>query len=253
VIHNGSAVLCDLREAARRGIVVLHVPGANAQSVAEHTIALLLDVWKRVTVSDRSIRSGETWHTGDPGLMTSELQGKTLGLVGFGHVAQRVALIAKMGLGMRVLVWSRRQQPVELAGYEWCNRLDDVLRQADALSVHVAVNDATIGLLDADRITIMKPGAIIINTARESLVDSVAIAAALVDGRLGGAGFDVWPGNGPESAFALLRTPNTVLTPHNAGFTAEAAARSMEAVRLAMLAVLRGEEPTTARVVHSAV
>lgn len=250
IVHNGSAVVADLAAATARGIVVLHVPGQNARSVAEHTIGLLLDVWKGLTRSDRLVRSGVAWRLADPDLQRRELSGKSLGLIGFGHVGQCVAAMARDGLGMDVQVWSRRSEPVRDAGFCWTSVLDRLLETSDAVSLHLALNAATLGILDAARLARMRPEAIVVNTARAALVDCDALHEALLAGRVGGAGFDVWPSDRPDTRFVLLASPNTVLTQHNAGFTAEASERSMTAVLDAMLAVLRGERPTTARVAN---
>jgi D-3-phosphoglycerate dehydrogenase len=250
IVNNGSAIVADLPAATARGIVVLHVPGQNARSVAEHTIGLLLDVWKGLTRSDRLVRSGVAWRLADPDLQRRELAGKSLGLIGFGHVGRSVAAMARDGLGMDVQVWSRRSEPVRDAGFRAMSDLDRLLETSDAVSLHLALNEATRGILDAARLARLRPGAIVVNTARAALVDCDALHEGLLAGRVGGAGFDVWPSDRPDHMFVLLESPNTVLTQHNAGFTAEASERSMTAVLDAIFAVLRGEHPTTAQVAN---
>ena len=253
IIHNGSAILCDVEAATARGIAVLHVPGYNSRSVAEHTVGLLLDVWKGLTRSDRAVRAGVPWKLVDPGLLTSELHAKTLGLIGFGHVAQHVGRMARDGFGLQVQVWSRSQQPVKEAGLQWCRDLDRLLTTSDAISLHLALNDQTRGIIDASRVARIKRGAIVVNTARAALIDCDALHEALVGGRVAGAGFDVWPDNRPDPSFVLLASPNTVISQHNAGFTHEASRRSLDAALAAMQAVLRGETPSAARVVNPSV
>jgi D-3-phosphoglycerate dehydrogenase len=250
IIHNGSAILCDVEAATEHGIVVVHVPGQNARSVAEHTMALLLDVCKGLTRSDRAVRSGARWNLVDPELLTTEILGTTLGLVGFGHVAGYVARMARDGFGMSVQVWSRQEAPVRDAGFRWRSNLDDLLATSDAISLHLALNDETSGIIDADRVARFKPGAILVNTARAALVDCAALHRALVEGRVAGAGFDVWPANRPDANFVMLQSPNTVLSQHNAGYTRGAAVRSMSAALDAMQAVLRGNPPTRGRVAN---
>src|ERR1700686_2961362 len=175
IIHNGWAILCQLRAAAEPGVLVVPFPGYNSRSVAEHAVGLLLDVWKGLTRSDRAVRSDDPWHVASPELLTAEVFDKTLGLVGFGHVAHHVGRIARDGFGMKVQVWSRRREPVADAGFDWTPDLDRLLASSDAVSIHLALNDETQGLLDAGRIECLKAGALVINTARAALVDCDAL------------------------------------------------------------------------------
>jgi D-3-phosphoglycerate dehydrogenase len=250
IVHPGSAILCDVEAASRLGILVVHFPGVNGVSVAEHTAALMLDLAKGITASDREVRSGVAWQPGERRLVRTELAGKVLGLVGFGRVAQQVARIASLGLGMEVQAWARRGDEVNAAGFRWRPDLDDLLRTSDLVSLHVALNSETRGLLDARRLGLLRPHALLVNTARAELVELSAMRSALTDGRLAGAAFDVWSGDRPSLDFPLLGLPNAILTQHNAGLTHEASGRAMQAVVACVRDVLDGRQPTAGGVVN---
>ena len=246
VVHPGTAVVVDMAAATRLGIPVMHFPGVNSQSVAEHTMALILDLAKGITQSDGEVRRGSAWATGDHHLMRTELYGKVLGLVGFGNAGAAVARIAGAGFGMRVRVWSRSQPE----SVEWEPDLDRLLATADVVSLHLALNPETRNLIDRRRIGLLQPHVLVINTARVALLDLEALADALTAGRIAGAGFDVWPRDQPDMGFLLLKTPNTVLTQHNAGLTGEAAARAMKAVLDCVEAFLTSDEPPPGRMAN---
>ena len=144
IVHNGSAILCDLDAATARGIVVLHVPGHNARSVAEHTMGLLLDVWKGLTRSDRHVRSGRPWGLADPGLLTNEISGKCLGLVGFGHVGR---YMSRRWRGT-ASAWRCRRGPGmkgPSATQASAGRPSSISSStsSDAVSLHLALNEGT--------------------------------------------------------------------------------------------------------------
>ena len=213
----GAADFVDLEEATRLGITVTNTPGYAANTVAEHALALLLAVARSIPGHARSMRAGEWLQT--PGF---ELRGRTLGLVGLGGIGARFAEMAR-ALGMRVIAWTRTPDPARAArhGVEFME-LDDVLATSDVVSLHLALTPGTAGLLGADRLDRMKPGAVLVNTARAGLVDEAALIARLADGRIAAAGLDVYDREPLPGDHPLRALDNVVLTPHVAYNTPEA-------------------------------
>ena len=212
----------DLAAARERGVQVADTPLAGVVSVAEHTFALLLALERHLTRADADLRRGG-WsplqHVG------RELHGRVLGLVGFGRVGREVAWRAR-AFGMDVR-WSDAPLDLGPAGYEWTRRvtLEELLPQADVLSLHVPLTRATRGLIGASELARLKAGAVLVNCARGGVVEERALCEALASGRLRGAALDVFatepPGESP-----LLALPNVVLTPHVGGATVEARRRA---------------------------
>jgi phosphoglycerate dehydrogenase-like enzyme len=199
----------DLDAAKARGIAVCNLPGTNARAVAELTLALMLAVLRRVSRFDAAMRRGE-WL--DPELQDGigELGGRTVGLVGYGAIPRLLAPVL-IALGCRLIYTSRAQHADALG--EW-RSLDALLAEADVVSLHVPLTDDTANLIDAAAIARMKPGAVLINTARGGLVDQAALTEALASGRLAGAGLDVFVHEPHDASEALFRLSNVVLTPH---------------------------------------
>jgi len=230
----------DLAAATARGIPVGNTPGVLTETTADLAFALLLDAARRVSEGDRFVRAG-SWvpeRVWEPDMLLGrDVHGATLGLVGMGAIGQAVARRAA-GFGMRVLAWSRRERSVP--GVEWTS-LAALLAASDFVSVHVALTDETRGLLGADAIARMKPGAVLVNTARGGIVDEVALAAALREGRLAAAGLDVFSREPLDPASPLLALPNVVLTPH-IGSASEATRAKMVSLAVRNLrAALAGE------------
>ncbi|HWG70025.1 MAG TPA: NAD(P)-dependent oxidoreductase [Steroidobacteraceae bacterium] len=200
-------------ELAELGITVHIIKGYGDTAVAEHSVALMWAAARGVARMDGAMRQGHWLRT--EGM---ELTGKTIGLLGFGGIAAEVARITA-GFGMRVLAWNRT--PKTAAGVKFVD-LDTLLAESDVLSVHLLLNDETRGFLDAARLARMRPGAILVNTARGALVDEAAMIAALNSGRLRHAALDVF-GTEPLPAGHVLTTlPNVTLTAHSAFRTPEA-------------------------------
>ena len=208
----------DVAGATERGVVVLNTPDANAVTTAELTVAHLLSLSRNLPRADRSVRAGR-WEREE--LVGTEVAGKTLGLVGFGTIGRLVAARAR-GLGMRLLVHDPfvTAEVIAEAGGEPVD-LDVLLAGADYVTLHCPVTPRTRGLLDADRLAAMKPGARLINCARGALVDEEALAAVLREGRLAGAALDVFAQE-PPGGSPLLGLENTVFTPHLGASTREA-------------------------------
>ncbi len=197
----------DVEACARRGVAVTNTPEALGVATADLTMALVLATRRRLVEADRFVREGRWasgWYVGD--LMGDEIGGATLGIVGLGRIGSAVATRAR-AFGMNVL-HTRRQDD----GSPDCRGLDDLLREADVVTLHVPLTDETHGLLDARRLGLLRDGACLVNTSRGAIVDEDALVAELASGRLR-AGLDVFV-HEPHVPKALLDLPNVVLSPH---------------------------------------
>ncbi len=205
----------DFEAAAGCGIDIVTASGGYSIGAAELTIGLALAITRRIPELDAAIRRGE-WQPP----ATPVLHGKSFGVIGLGRVGSHVARIAR-SFGMQVVAWTRRPDPGRaVAVGAQLVELDDLLRDADIVSIHVALNDETRGLIDARCLALMKPSAYLINTARGPIVDETALVAALNEGRIAGAGLDVFDTEPLPSGHPLIECPNVVLTPH-IGFTTD--------------------------------
>lgn len=200
----------DMDAITRAGVLVVSAPGGSAQSTVELTFGLMIALLRQIPQSDRHLRQGE-WRV-PYGLV---LRDKTLGIIGMGRIGTQVAEIAARAFGMRVLAWSRSMTPERAArAGATAAELDEILRTADVVSIHLALNEGTRGLLTAEKLALMRPDAYLINTARGRILDEPALARMLADGRLAGAALDVyWEEPLPPSS-PLLGLENVVLTPH---------------------------------------
>ena len=201
----------DLESAVRHGVTVCNTPGVNANAVAEHAIALMLAVARRIPKIDREMRTG-AW----PREMLTQLLGKTLGVFGTGAIGRRVIALGR-ALGMQVVTWSARGGAVEGVG---AASKDEILRAADVVTLHLRLSPETRGFLAARELSLMKRPAILINTGRGALVERAALLDALGEGRLS-AGLDVFDDEPLKPDDPILTLTNVVLSPHNAGQTPE--------------------------------
>jgi phosphoglycerate dehydrogenase-like enzyme len=199
----------DLAAAKECRVVVAKVSGGFSSGAAELAIGLAIALMRNIPMADAAVKSGN-W----PAPLGRELNGKTIGIVGLGHVGQHVAKIAN-AFGMRVVSWSRRPDhgSAALAGAQ-PRELDDLLRTSDIVSVHATLAPETRGLLDARRLALMKPTAYLINTARGPIVNERALISALTSGQIAGAGLDVFDSEPLPPGHPLTRLPNVILTPH---------------------------------------
>lgn len=230
----------DLAAASARGIPVGHTPGVLTETTADLTLALLLAAARRIPEAERWLRGGH-WKAWEPDrLLGRDLHGATLGLVGLGPIGLAVARRAR-GFGMRILGWSRRSKPeaAEL-GIEQTD-LERVLSEADFVSLHVALTAETRHLIDAGALARMKPGALLVNTARGEVVDEAALVESLSRGRLGGAALDVYEREPLDLASPLLRLPNVVLAPHIGSASVATRTRMADLAVDNLLAGLAGE------------
>ncbi len=214
----------DLDAARARGIAVANMPGTNSQAVAEMTLALLLATLRRVSVLDRETRRGKGWTQPlDTFDRVGEIGGRTIGLVGYGEVPQRLAP-ALQALGAKLLYTARAPKAHALA--QW-RSLADLIVESDVISLHVPLTDSTAGMIGADLIDRMKPGVVLVNTARGGLIDEPALLAALRSGRVAAVGLDTFASEPVGSDHPLLACDNVVATPHVAWLTSETLARSI--------------------------
>jgi (S)-sulfolactate dehydrogenase len=211
----------DVPACEARGIAVIPATGANALAVAEYVIATAMVLLRGAYLSSGAVAAGQ-W----PRARLSEgreTAGKTLGIVGFGGIGRLASRLAT-ALGMRVIGYDPMldaDAPVWRETGATCSSLDGLLREADAVTLHVPLTEATRKLMNADRIGAMKPGAVLINTARGGIVDEAALAQSLRDGRLAGAALDVFEHEPLAAESALASVPNLILTPHIGGVTKE--------------------------------
>ncbi len=227
----------DVPAATERGVMVVNAPTSNIVSAAEHAVALLLAVARRIPAADASLRSGQWRRSSFTGV---ELAGKTIGVVGLGKigqlVAQRLAAFATVLIAYDPYVSPARaaQLGIELVD------LDELLSRADALSIHLPKTPEPLGLIGADQLAKAKPGVLIVNAARGGLVDEQALADAVRAGQVAGAGIDVFAPE-PCTARPVFGLPQVVVTPHLGASTAEAQDRAGTDVARSVLLALRGE------------
>lgn len=209
----------DIDDASRRGIAVINAPGGNTVAAAELTIALILSVVRMVPEADRSIREGR-WDRAR--FRGSELRGKTLGLVGAGRIGREVAIRCD-SFGMDAIAYDPYLTAEQAEGYGLTLvDLPEVLAGADVISLHVPLNDETRGLIDKEALRSMKSSAVVVNASRGGVVDEAALAEALHQGEIGGAGLDVYETEPIPDDSPLLDAPSLVLTPHLGASTNEA-------------------------------
>jgi D-3-phosphoglycerate dehydrogenase len=206
----------DLDAASRLGIAVCNTPGYSSAAVAELALGLMLAVGRRIVTNDRNIRGGG-WATG----YGTQLHGKTLGVVGTGAIGQQMIRVGK-SIGMKVLAWTLHPSPerAQEYGVEFVP-LDGLLSQSDVVSLHLVLSPETTGLIGERELSLMKSNAILVNTARGPMVDEKALVQALREGRIGGAGLDVFELEPLPPGHPLIEMDNVVLSPHTAAMTPE--------------------------------
>ncbi len=228
----------DVRACTERGIAVTCTPDANTLAVAEHTLALVLAVARHVVEHDIAVRAGR-WQARE-GI---ELCGRTLGVVGLGRIGTEVARRG-VALGMRVVYHDveRKPQAEHELGVQY-RELDDLLRESDVITLHAPYHPGSPPLLGRREISLLRPGTILVNTARGELVDEDALVRALYEGRLGGAALDVFQQEPLPPDHPLVRAPRVVLSPHAAARTQEAVARMAREAVASILEFFAGRRP----------
>jgi D-3-phosphoglycerate dehydrogenase len=240
--HGSGLDIIDLGAAAERGIRVVYTPEANGESVAEHFVAMALILSKRLLEADRALRAGR-WDVRYE-YFGREMRGKTLGVVGFGRVGRAIARICHHGFAMPVLYCNRSPAPAEAEAQCGARRasLEELLGQSDYVSLNLPLTPETRHCIGRDQIRLMRPGSYLVNLGRGPLWDEAAVLEALDQGRLAGAGTDVFETEPADPANPLFRHGRFVCTPHMSAHTDEAMHR-MSLVAEDVIAVLQGREP----------
>ena len=243
VSASGSGVdVFDLEACTKAGVLAVNQAGANAQSVAEHALAMMIAVRRSIVRADRVLRTG--WQGSRLEFMGTDLAGKTIGIVGIGNIGRRLARICGEGFSCTVLAADPflEEAEIEHRGARSVT-FDELLPRADIISVHTPLASDTRGLFDADAFARMKAGAVFINTARGSIHDEAALADALACGHLEGAGLDVWDVEPPQPDHRLMRMENVIATPHVAGCTSDSLHNMAEHAATQLLDIFSGKPP----------
>jgi D-3-phosphoglycerate dehydrogenase len=234
----------DVQAATARRIPVVFTPSAltMVNAVAEHAVQLMLALARQAVAADQMVRAGRFGERSS--LLGLELYQKTLGIIGLGAIGRRVAEICQKGLGMRIIAYDPylKELPAQME-ITLAPSLPELLEQADVVTLHLPATTTTTHLLGAEALARMKPSALLINTARGGIVDTVALAQALHGGRLLGAALDVFEEEPPSPDHPLLTAPRTLFSPHVASMTSGSMARMAELVARQVVQILRGERP----------
>lgn len=240
VVHGTGHDAVDKVAASAHGVLVANTPGANARSVAELAVGLALSAARRLPAADAWERAGRTGFR--ESAVFTELSGKTALIVGFGVIGRHTARMLHQAFGMEILVHSPRVSDAE--GFEKVAGLAEGLARADLISLHTPLRPETRHLIGEDSLRGVKPGAILVNVGRAGLVDEAALAVSLADGRIAGAGLDVYEHGAPQGP--LGQFDQVIFTPHLGATTEEALQRVVLGAVDSVLTALRGELPATA-------
>ena len=232
----------DVEACTEAGVVVVNQAGGNAGSVAEHALGMLLTLSKRIIEADRALRRDPNVNRN--ALIGTEAQGRTIGIVGLGHVGRRIAELCKGLLGMKVLAYDPYLSATEIAagGGEKVG-LDELLRRSDYVSINCPLTKESRGMIGAREFALMQPHAFFITTARGFIHDEAALLQALRGKLIAGAGLDVWSKEPPPPEHPLLQFDNVLASPHTAGVTREARMNMARIAAEQMLDVLDGKRP----------
>ena len=232
----------DIKAASERKLPVTNTPDVLTQSTAEHTIALMLSLARGIPEADRFTKSGKFVGWSPNIFLGSELKGKTLGIIGMGRIGKAVARIASEGLGMKILYFNKKESSeVEKNSIE-LSSLDKLLSNSDFISIHVSLNQSTMHLMDAEKLSLMKKGSYLINMSRGQAIDEKALVKALKMKKISGAALDVFEKE-PKLSPGLNRLKNVILTPHIGSATLEARKLMAETISKNVVAVINGEIP----------
>lgn len=233
----------DLGAAAKHSVIVTNTPDVLTEAVAEHTIALMLAAGRRIAEADRFMRAGRYKMWESDLFLGKQLKGSVMGILGCGRIGARVAEIARQGFGMEVIYHDTRRNPdlEKDLGAKFVEQAE-LIASADALSIHIPLNDSTRHLMDAGKLKSMKPDAILINTSRGPIVDEAALAEALRNKTIAGAGLDVFESE-PNMVPGLAELDNVVITPHIGSATVTARDDMARLAAQAVLDVAAGKTP----------
>lgn len=232
----------DIEAAKERGVAITNTPGVLSDSVAEHTIALILALSKRIVEADKFVRDGKYVGWGPMLMLGTDLKGKTLGLLGAGRIGSRVAMHARKGFEMNVIYYDiKKNDDIEKEGAQFRASVEEVLKEADFVSIHVPLLDSTKHLINKERMGMMKKSAFLVNTSRGPVINEIDLVDALKEGIIAGAGLDVFE-NEPALAEGLARLSNVVLTPHTASATEATRSKMAEMAAQAIIDFFEGAE-----------
>jgi D-3-phosphoglycerate dehydrogenase len=233
----------SLADATAAGVAVVNQAGGNKEGVAEHVMAMMLALSKRIMLSDHAMRAGGTYDRRD--FMGDDVLGRTIGIIGIGHVGSRVAELCRGLFQMRVLAYDPylTAEQVAARGAEKVATLEEMLRQADYVSINCPHTAETRGMMGAAQFEKMRRHAYFITTARGGIHDEAALAEALTTKRIAGAGLDVWEDEPPPSDHPLLRFDNVLVSPHTAGITRQSRHNIARIAAEQMLDILDGKRP----------
>jgi D-3-phosphoglycerate dehydrogenase / 2-oxoglutarate reductase len=232
----------DVEACTRAGILVVNQSGGNAQSVAEHALGMLLALSKRIIEGDRALRREREVNRNS--LIGTEVQGRTIGIVGIGNVGRRLAELCNGLFGMKVLAYDPYLTASEIAARKAQKvELDELLRRSDYISINCPLTNETRAMIGARELSLMQPHAYFITTARGSIHDEGALLQALKDKRIAGAGLDVWSKEPPPPEHPLLQFDNVLASPHTAGVTKEARQNMGRIAAEQILDALDGKRP----------
>ena len=226
-VHGIGSDGIDLEYCDEHDITILYVPSQNADSVAELNVTLMLSLLRKIHMADRLMTGGKITQAGPPELMGHELRGKTVGLIGVGDIARRTGRILRYGFGCELIGYDP-YWPTEKAaelGVKKCEGLEELLAQADIISMGVHLTASTANLINAETLRLCKPSAILINCSRGGVVDELALSEALKAGTIAGAACDVWVQEPPPMDHPLIGLPNMLAIPHLGANTDEALER----------------------------
>jgi D-3-phosphoglycerate dehydrogenase len=232
----------DVEVATQLGIYVTNAPESNAGSVAEHTIGLIIAVARHFVQCDSDLRRGNFEIRNQ--ILGNDIEGKVLGLIGVGRIGRLVARKAATGLSMKVIGYDPFIDPDLVPDVEFVESMEDVLKNADFVSLHLPANEKTIGLIDKAMLSMMKPSAYFINVARGGIVRDNDLVGILSEKRIAGAALDVFAEEPPNQANPLFKLDNVTVTPHNAALTRECMDRMAVHAAQGIHEVLSGRTPT---------
>lgn len=233
----------DVPAATERGIMVLHTPDANTVTVAEHTVALIGALTKHLVFLDSETREGK-FKVARRYYLPVDLDGKTLGIIGYGRIGKQVAKKCMGAFNMKVIIYDPYiSDDVIAPGVIRYNDEEKVYKEADVISLHVPMTDETRKHVDVKLLSLMKPSAYLVNTARGMIVDEAYVCKMLDEGKLAGAGFDVLANEPPLDDELFLRNPKTIVSPHSAALTTECTVRVACEAAQGIVDYLEGKKP----------
>lgn len=233
----------DVAEAKKRGIIVTNTPGALTDTVADHTVALILAIARRIVEADKYTRAGKYKAWGPKLFLGGDLVGRTLGVVGLGRIGSSVAERMDKGFKMKVVYYDidRNQELEEKYGWKYCE-LDDLFKEVDYITLHTALTEETRHLISRERLESMKATAYLVNTSRGPVVDEEALVEILRENKIAGAALDVFEDE-PELKPGLAELDNVILTPHIASGTKGTRNKMAEMAAQNVIAVLEDKAP----------